>query len=48
MRNKTSVELLYNVGDAVVQPGYYGGMGAVDTAVTVVDDLKKRIKPGKV
>lgn len=46
MRNKTSVELLYNVGDGVVRRGYIGGMGAVDTAVTVVDDLKNRIKPG--
>ena len=42
---KTPVELLYNVGDAVVRSGMYGAHGAAESGKMVVEDLKKRIQP---
>ena len=42
---KTSVENLYNVGDAVFPPGYCGMWGCALSGKIVASDLGKRIKP---
>jgi len=41
---RTPVENLYNVGDAVNPTGLVGGAGCAEGAKTVVEDIKKRIK----
>jgi phytoene dehydrogenase-like protein len=46
MPQKTSVENLYNVGDAVGLPGVAATPAAAESAKLVVEDIKKRIKPG--
>ena len=43
---KTPVEDLYNVGDAVIPGGWVGGSGAAESAKVVVEDIKTRVKPG--
>jgi phytoene dehydrogenase-like protein len=42
---KTCVENLYNVGDAVFAPGKVGQPGAAMSGRLVAEDLKQRIKP---
>ena len=42
---KTPVELLYNVGDAVFPRGYVGAYGSAMSGKIVAEDLQKRIKP---
>jgi phytoene dehydrogenase-like protein len=43
---KTPVEDLYNVGDAVIPGGWVGGSGAAESAKVVVENIKTRVKPG--
>jgi hypothetical protein len=43
---KTPIENLYNVGDAVIPGGWVGGSGAAESARVVVEDIKTRAKPG--
>ena len=43
---KTPIENLYNVGDAVIPGGWVGGSGAAESARVAVEDIKARIKPG--
>ncbi|MDP2659223.1 MAG: amine oxidase, partial [Dehalococcoidia bacterium] len=45
MPQRTSIENLYNVGDAVKLPGCPGLEGCAETARVVVEDVEKRIKP---
>lgn len=45
MYQKTSIENLYNVGDAVFDPGYAGMWGAAVSGKNVATDVMKRIKP---
>jgi phytoene dehydrogenase-like protein len=45
LTQKTPVENLYNVGDAVIPGGWVGGSGAAASANVVVDDIKERVKP---
>jgi len=42
---KTPIESLYNVGDAVIPEGYIGGTGAAESARVVVEDIQARVKP---
>jgi hypothetical protein len=42
---KTCVEYLYNVGDAVFPPGTAGMPGAALSGRLVAEDLRQRIKP---
>lgn len=42
---RTSIENLYNVGDAVKLPGCPGLEGCAETARVIVEDLENRIKP---
>jgi phytoene dehydrogenase-like protein len=44
MSQKTSIENLYNVGDAVIPGGYVGGSGAAESARVVVEDIQARLK----
>ena len=44
MSQKTSIENLYNVGDAVIPGGYVGGSGAAESARVVVEDVQARLK----
>jgi len=46
MTIKTSVENLYNVGDAVKPSGWSGLPACAESARQVVEDIKRRIKPG--
>ncbi|MFC1848372.1 phytoene desaturase family protein [Chloroflexota bacterium] len=45
LTQKTPIENLYNVGDAVIPGGWVGGSGAAASAGVVVDDIKARVKP---
>ncbi|UCG83504.1 MAG: NAD(P)/FAD-dependent oxidoreductase [Dehalococcoidia bacterium] len=45
LTQKTPIENLYNVGDAVIPGGWVGGSGAAASAAVVVDDIKARVKP---
>jgi phytoene dehydrogenase-like protein len=45
LTQKTPVENLYNVGDAVIPEGWVGGSGAAESARVVVEDIKARTKP---
>jgi phytoene dehydrogenase-like protein len=45
MRQKTPIEKLYNVGDAVFPPGTMGMFGCALSGKLVSEDLVKRIKP---
>ena len=42
---KTPLENLYNVGDAVNPPEWMAGSGAAETARLVAEDIKARVKP---
>ncbi len=42
---KTPIEDLYNVGDAVIPGGFVGGSGAAESARVVVEHVKVRVKP---
>ena len=46
MYQKTSIENLYNVGDAVFDKGYAGMWGAAVTGKNVANDVMQRISPG--
>jgi phytoene dehydrogenase-like protein len=43
---KTPIENLYNVGDGVSPPGWWGSPGAMESARIVVEDVTRRFKPG--
>ena len=43
---KTPIENLYNVGDAVNPPGWLAGSGVAEGARMVAEEIKSRIKPG--
>lgn len=45
LTQKTPIENLYNVGDAVIPGGWVGGSGAAESARVVVEDIKARVKP---
>ncbi len=42
---KTPIENLYNVGDGVSPPGWWGSPGAMESARIVVEDVTRRFKP---
>ncbi|MBI4289220.1 MAG: NAD(P)/FAD-dependent oxidoreductase [Chloroflexi bacterium] len=44
---KTPIENLYNVGDGVAPPGWWGSPSAVQSARIVIEDVKRRISPGE-
>jgi len=43
---KTPIENLYNVGDAVNPPGWMAGSGVAEGARMVAEEIKSRTKPG--
>jgi len=45
LTQKTPIENLYNVGDAVIPEGWVGGSGAAASANVVVNDITARVKP---
>jgi phytoene desaturase len=45
---KTPIENLYNVGDAVNPPGWLGGSGAAESARLVAQDITMKVKPSVV
>jgi phytoene dehydrogenase-like protein len=45
MSQKTPIQNLYNVGDAVAPTGMAATPAAAESAKLVVEDLKKRIRP---
>lgn len=47
IRQKTPIENLYNVGDAVYATGHVGLLGCAVTGKVVANDLMTRIKPGE-
>jgi phytoene dehydrogenase-like protein len=45
LEQRTPVELLYNVGDAVKPSGWVGASGAALSARMVADDVRRRVEP---
>ena len=44
MPPETPVKNLYNVGDSILAPGIVGTTGAAESALRVVETLRKRLK----